>query len=193
MFGSSWLWGKIGRAFLRSLSERQYSKFPRSDVNAPLKLSLEHWKLLIEDGPPRKIETAERRKSDFVIFTDGSYPDQKSSLTEPWIGGVLFRKGQRPVQFGCSISQDLIDKWLPRKSQIAMVEMFATVVALATFAPWIKDSWSLLFVDSEPVQGALVKGYSSKEDLCELVGVFWRLALEICWISPSPCSQGFCW
>ena len=179
MFGSSQLWGKIGRAFLRSLSERQYSKFPRSDVNAPLKLSLEHWKLLIEDGPPRKIETAERRKSDFVIFTDGSYPDQKSSLTEPWIGGVLFRKGRRPVQFGCSVSQDLIDKWLPRKSQIAMVEMFATVVALATFAPWIKDSWSLLFVDSEPVQGALVKGYSAKEDLCELVGVFWRLALEI--------------
>ena len=37
----------------------------------------------------------------------------------------------------------------------------------------------LLFVDSEPVQGALVKGYSSKEDLCELVGVFWSLALEI--------------
>ena len=179
MFGSSQLWGKIGRAFLRSLSERQYSKYPRSEVNAPLQLSLEHWKFLIEAGPPRKIEFTERRKSDYVIFTDGSFPDLKSSLTEPWIGGVLFCKGQKPVQFGCRVSMDLIEKWIPRKSQIAMVEMFATVVALSTFAPWIKDSWSLLFVDSEPVQGALVKGYSSKEDLCQLVGVFWRLALEI--------------
>ena len=177
MFGSSQLWGKIGRAFLRSLSERQYSKYPRSEVNAPLQLSLEHWKFLIEAGPPRKIEFTERKKSDYVIFTDGSFPDLKSSLTEPWIGGVLFCKGRK---FGCRVSMDLIEKWIPRKSQIAMVEMFATVVALSTFAPWIKDSWSLLFVDSEPVQGALVKGYSSKEDLCQLVGVFWwRLALDI--------------
>ena len=73
---------------------------------------------------------------------------------------------------------DLIEKWIPRKSQIAMVELFATVVALQIFKPWITGSWSLLFVDSEPVQGALVKGYSAREDLCELVGVFWNLALE---------------
>ena len=59
-----------------------------------------------------------------------------------------------------------------------MVELFATVVALETFKPWIRGSWSLLFVDSEPVQGSLVKGYSAKEDLCELVGLFWKIALE---------------
>ena len=34
-------------------------------------------------------------------------------------------------------------------------------------------------VDSEPVQGALVKGHSSREDLCELVSVFWKLALGV--------------
>eukprot|EP00435_Cladocopium_sp_Y103_P061366 s1473_g23.t1 len=67
------------------------------------------------------------------------------------------------------VSAKLIKKWLPRKSQIAMVELLATVVALKTFAPWISGSMVLLFVDSEPVQGALVKGYSSKEDFCELI------------------------
>ena len=36
----------------------------------------------------------------------------------------------------------------------------------------------LLFVDSESVQGALVKGYSSKEDMCLLVGLFWRICAE---------------
>ena len=34
-------------------------------------------------------------------------------------------------------------------------------------------------IDSEPVQGALAKGYPSREDLCELVGIFWNLALEL--------------
>ena len=36
-------------------------------------------------------------------------------------------------------------------------------------------SWSLLLVDSEPVQGALVKGHSAREDLCEPVGVLEQL------------------
>ena len=37
----------------------------------------------------------------------------------------------------------------------------------------------LLLIDSEAVLGALVKGYSAREDICELVGVFWDLALEL--------------
>ena len=31
MFGASQLWGKVGRAFLRSISERQYARFPLTD------------------------------------------------------------------------------------------------------------------------------------------------------------------
>lgn len=178
MFGASQLWGKIGRAFLRVLSERQYSSAHRSELNRALVLSLGHWRTLINDGPPRPISLLDARPADFVIFTDGSFPDGESPLLKPWIGGVLFKQGMRPVQFGCEVSSNLVSRWLPRKSQIAMVELFAVVVALVTFKPWIQGSWILLFVDSEPVQGSLVKGYSSKEDLCELVGIFWKLALD---------------
>ena len=180
MFGASQLWGKIGRAFLRSLSERQYIRHPRSDLNKALVKSLEHWKWLIQHGPPRPIMIASAKKADAVIFTDGSFPDGKEgSPLKPWIGGVLFKIGCQPIQFGSEVSQKLIDQWLPRKSQISMVEMFATVVALETFREQIFDSSSLLFVDSESVPGALVKGYSAREDLCELVGSFWKLALDV--------------
>ena len=180
MFGASQLWGKIGRAFLRSLSERQYIRNPRSDLNTALIKSLEHWKWLIQHGPPRPIMSAQTQKADAVIFTDGSFPDgSEGSPLKPWIGGVLFKIGCQPLQFGCELPQSLIDHWLPRKSQIAMVEMFATLVALETFREQIFDSSPLLFVDSESVQGALVKGYSAREDLCELVGPFWKLALDV--------------
>ena len=180
MFGASQLWGKIGRAFLRSLSERQYIRNPRSDLNTALIKSLEHWKWLIQHGPPRPIMSAQTQKADAVIFTDGSFPDgSEGSPLKPWIGGVLFKIGCQPLQFGCEVPQSLIDHWLPRKSQIAMVEMFATLVALETFREQIFDSSPLLFVDSESVQGALVKGYSAREDLCELVGSFWKLALDV--------------
>ncbi|CAL1134601.1 unnamed protein product [Cladocopium goreaui] len=148
MFGASQLWGKIGRAFLRALSERQYTRSPETGLNLALKLALKQWELLIDHGPPRPITASGARPADYVIFTDGSFPDQKSDLQDPWIGGVLFKKGARPIQFGCKVGMDLIEKWIPRKSQIAMVELFATVVALQTFKPWISSSWSLLFVDS---------------------------------------------
>ena len=180
MFGASQLWGKIGRAFLRSLSERQYSKMNHTKLNKALAISLQQWLWLIKEGPPRPIEFAKPRTPDFVIFTDGSFPDgSKGSPAVPWIGGVLFQKGAQPLQFGAAVEFSLIEKWIPRKSQIAMVELFATVVALRTFSERIAGSWSLLLVDSEPVQGALVKGYSAREDLCELVSVFWNIALEL--------------
>ena len=34
-------------------------------------------------------------------------------------------------------------------------------------------------IDSESALGALVKGYSAKEDLCRLVGIFWDLGLQL--------------
>ena len=141
MFGASQLWGKIGRAFLRSLSERQYSKMNHTKLNKALVISLQQWLWLIKEGPPRPIEFAKPRTPDFVIFTDGSFPDgSKGSPTLPWIGGVLFQKGAQPLQFGAAVEFSLIEKWIPRKSQIAMVELFATVVALRTFSERLAGS-----------------------------------------------------
>ena len=53
------------------------------------------------------------------------------------------------------------------------------IIALATFKEYVIGKYVLLLVDAEAVEGALVKGYSSKEDMCELVGLFWDLALEL--------------
>ena len=72
-----------------------------------------------------------------------------------------------------AISEELMKKWIPRSTQIAMVEMIATVVALETFAHLIQGKKVIFLVDSESVLGALVKGYSSREDLCGLTEIFW--------------------
>ena len=52
-----------------------------------------------------------------------------------------------------------------RKTQIVPIEMMA--LALETFRDHVKNKDVLLLIDSEAVEAALVKGYSSKEDLCE--------------------------
>ena len=72
-----------------------------------------------------------------------------------------------------------MDTWIVRKNQIAMVELFAPVLALESFKEQLRGKNVLLFVDSEAVEGALVKGYSSREDISELVGTFWEMAASL--------------
>ena len=64
MFGASQLWGKVGRAFFRPLSERQYMKDrhgDRMDLNPAIIGSLKYWRRLIQFGPPREISLRDAR------------------------------------------------------------------------------------------------------------------------------------
>ena len=56
--------------------------------------------------------------------------------------------------------------------------MLAPMVALETFRDRIAGADVFIMIDSEAVEGALIKGYSSRSDICELVSVFWDLALK---------------
>ena len=183
MFGASQLWGKIGRAFLRVVSERQYARFPNSDkftLDPPLREALKQWRKLISSGPPRQIEYRVDKRADVVIFTDGFTPDPRSGERAPdRIGAVLFdRRLLEPRQFTAVVPRQVKECWLERKTQIVPVEMVAPIVALATFADRMHGIDLLLFIDSEAVEGSLIKGYSSKEDLCKLISVFWDLVFE---------------
>ena len=181
MFGASQLWGKVGRAFLRALSDRQYSRRTTDTSLTPaLIYSLYKWRTLVMHGPPRPIPGSGSRKSDIVIFTDGSAPSSspKDPATE-MIGGVMFTREDSPKQFSSDVPKLIVQRWFPRKTQICMIELLAAVVAVQTFREEIRGKLVLLFIDSEPVEAALIKGYSAKEDVCELVGLFWDLVLEL--------------
>jgi hypothetical protein len=59
------------------------------------------------------------------------------------------------------------------------IEMLAPVVALTTFADRLFEADLILLIDSEAVEAALVKGYSSREDMCEIITLFWEIALAL--------------
>ena len=188
MFGASQLWGKIGRAFLRPISERQYWKFPPSaefKLDLQLAESLRQWRKLIMGGPPRPIDLARERLTDAVIFTDGFTPDPRSSDRSPdRIGDVMFdRRVRSPRQFTAVVPPKISTRWLKRATQIMPIEMLAPVlapvVALTTFADRLFEADLILLIDSESVEAALVKGYSSREDMCEIITLFWEIALAL--------------
>ena len=106
--------------------------------------------------------------TDYVLFTDGFFPDwRKAKKGQPQVGGVLFEaKGKEaPKYFSTKLEQRHMDTWIARKNQITMVKLFVPVLALERFKEQLRGKNVLLFVDSEAVEGALVKGYSSREDI----------------------------
>ena len=117
-----------------------------------------------------------------MIFTDGSAPSSspKDPATE-MIGesGESCSLARIPKQFSSDVPKLIVQRWFPRKTQVCMIELLAAVVAVQTFREEIRGKLVLLFIDSEPVEAALIKGYSAKEDVCELVGIFWELVLEL--------------
>ena len=152
----------------------------RMDLNPAIVRSLKCWRRLIQFGPPREISLRSEKPSDVVIFTDGFTPDQRKEEVGPdRVGAVMFdRRAQAPKQFAEVIPREISEKWIPRKTQIVPIEMLAPILAIETFRGHLRNKDVLLFIDSEAVEAALVKGYSSKEDLCELVEIFWELALK---------------
>ena len=184
MFGASQLWGKVGRAFFRHLSERQYLKDLAEDrmrLTEPLIRALTQWRKLVLQGPPREISLRCQKKCDVVIFTDGFTLDpRKKERGLDRVGAVMFdRREDRPQQFSEVIPEKVVNKWLPRKTQIVPIEMIATVLAIETFKDHLRGKDVLLLIDSEAVEASLVKGYSSKQDLCGIIELFWDLALEL--------------
>ena len=88
------------------------------------------------------------------------------------------RREDRPWQFTEVIPKEVVAQWLPRKTQIVPVEMLATVLSIGTFEDHLRGKDVLLLIDSEAVEASLVKGYSSKQDLCRILEIFWDLALR---------------
>ena len=117
---------------------------------------------------------------DVIIYTDGYFPDKrKGESEEPRIGGVAFAKDrERPIAFSTEVPQEVMDLWIRRKTQIVMIEAIALPVAAETLRDLIRGKNVVWLIDSDPVLGAAVKGYSRKEDVCSCIAVFWEIIRE---------------
>eukprot|EP00971_Amphidinium_carterae_P227840 4519151-Amphidinium_carterae.1 len=141
--------------------------------------------MLLQSGRRREIQDLSCDVVDFVVFTDGSWPSEYLGETgEPRVGALFVEVATQKVQYFSEVVSDaVIQQWLPRKTQIVMVELLAAVLVQHAFADSLAGKRCLLFVDSTAVESALVRGYSSRDDLCMLVAEFWIGAsrLDVLW------------
>ena len=95
------------------------------------------------------------------------------------VGSVLLSE-QRADPAGCSLEVPghVIKTWIPRKNQIALLEIFGAVLFMIHFGPEIAGKRIMGLIDSACALDALIKGQSRTEDVIELLRVFWDLVAE---------------
>ena len=127
MFAASQLWGKVGRAYMLALSERQYTKTYRENLDQALLLTLRAWLKLLDRAPRRNLVPEDTTGTDYVLFTDGYHPDRRHNETGlAQVGGVLFEQGGKnaPEFFAEPVKEELMDSWIKRVNQIVMGSSF---------------------------------------------------------------------
>ena len=68
-------------------------------------------------------------------------------------------------------------------------ELVAPAVVNHLYPQLLRQRRVALLVDSEPAEGALIRGYSSKEDMCAIAGRFWEQARDLeasIWVDRVP-------
>jgi hypothetical protein len=197
-FLTSSLFGRVGRAFMKPLSERQYmhgsdnfwgrAKFkdfgkmkPEEQyaLNPVLEESLKSWLDILDRGRPRPILEKKEGEADAVFFSDGAGPTEDKPEVKAKVGAVLFGWWrENPAAFGVEVPQYLMDKWLARENQIAMIELFAAVMVLEQWGPELTGKRVIGMIDSECVLDALIKGQSRQDDMQKLIRRFWDIVAD---------------
>ena len=176
-FANQTLFGRVGRVGMLPIKKRQHSDSD-SGVGFELEASLIWMIQVLLFCPDREMSTELHPKRPVLLYTDGS---SDMSRSPPHVVGavVVLPESNKIFYTSCVVPKEVVADWLPSKQYIYLVELFAGPVALDTFPDLLQGRDVIHFVDNNSALGALVKGYSSKEDAIKIVADYWLRAMKL--------------
>lgn len=127
------------------------------------------------DAPAREVRTRDPIPP-FLLYSDAS--DVPERDRRYGIGAVLVDQRFLPrlFHFALEVPQATVGRWLPKKTFMGQLEIYAGPTALHTWADQLTGQHVIHFVDNDSASACLVRGYSPKADSCKLVGLYWLSA-----------------
>ena len=174
-FLASTLFGKVGRCAALGLRARQHSTSESCELDPAVTTSLRLMRIFAGDAPAREVRTRDP-VPPFLLSSDAS--DVPERDRRYGIGAVLVDQRVLPrlFQFALEVPQATVGRWLPKKTFMGQLEIYAGPTALHTWADQLTGQHVIHFVDNDSASACLVRGYSPKADSCELVGLYWLSA-----------------
>ena len=158
---NSYLFGRAPCNAMHVLSKRaqgqEHSGTMRDELHSSLLVLLNH----LETAPPLTLRLTSGR--NLYLFTDGSY--EPDADIRAGVGGLVVDEAGIPLRFfsDCICDADLGVLLRESSHPIYEVELFAVMLALASWEDLLFDSYSVVFVDNEAAQSALIAGRSGTE------------------------------
>ena len=168
-FTETGMYGRIGRAGLRAIKDRQ--KETAFKITPAITLSFELISDLFRLMPRREYQLWNLTRRRIITASDAAYEDGKGSAgflsvidpgqpAETRLGRVI------------TLPKNIYSIWGEgRITYIAQLELLAMLVALIEVAPLIRDTYSVWFIDNVAALMALVKGSSNSHSLDQMAKI----------------------
>ena len=172
-FASTQAFGRVGRAPLQALVDRQYSRDTEITDRMLECLSFADHFLRHADASPRTILLSPDPRPHLIIWTDASW-ERGGGM----IGAVVYDSATSKFTYSsAAIPQWLIDTWETlnpgHQQKIGQAEIFAEIVVYPSLpAEMIRGRRVLHFVDNTSALYAVYNGYSRAADSSWMVNMF---------------------
>lgn len=170
VWGSSTVFGRLGRAMVNPIFRRSTATDPHVNINSTLRDALAWWDHLLEHWDEGRCR---------VISTSGSSsPSARPLLLYPdaslfGVGYILIDPVQGRAWWGMA-------EYTGDCGDIAFIEGLALVSALENIpAGMLKDRQLIVFVDNSVLHGSVVRGSSGLDILTPLVHRTWLLCARL--------------
>jgi hypothetical protein len=164
-FFETGMFGRVGRAGLIPIKERQYQE--GREITAQLQGSFDLLEGLLQMKPRREYTLFSRSVSRFVVASDAAYEDGRGTA-----GFLIVLDPATPEEsrYGVvvEIPAGLYPRWGDMGTYISQLELLMGAAALLVFAPRLRGRIGVWFIDNVPALMALVGGGSRVPSLDEI-------------------------
>ena len=166
-FLNAHVFNRIGRALLRPIIWRQRHSCRGDLLTRRLRFALVWFLSLLEKGLSKEVQLVPQVKRPVVLlYSDAEQNGGVGGVAQLPDGELLYIHGRLPKQI-CRLLH-------VRKTNIVAFELLAALVSMLAFGKAFCGRYRIMhFIDSTSALACLVRGYSSKTDLCLLAGRFW--------------------
>ena len=174
---NSYLFGRASCDALHLISKRALAKNDATWLNGDLRWALCIVKEYMETAKPLTLTAAAGRT--MYLFTDGSY--EPDSDMPAGIGGILYDEAGNPIFFySGQVHHSDLQRFLEDSHHpIYEIELYAVVMAFRIWGDLLRNSYSVVYLDNEAAQAALISGTSGTGSGRRLLGIEAQLEGEI--------------
>ena len=194
-FATFWMFGSVGRAFLRPLFVRQHgSPTSPAGLSRPLRSSLTCLLRVLRSLKPVRIPLQPSAMSVAVLYADayitltghrrpankwlqGALPLQALQVSDNGWGAVYSSHSARRLAFRSQVPGNVLLGLATSKAYIYWLEMLAQVLSLLSIRP-PRGSHVMCFCDNVAAEHALRKGYSKDDRFTKVLACFWSWVAE---------------